>query len=245
MKFKYIFFLILIFSCTSNYTKLDNRAPFNSKGFALIYSDSDYENKIVGHKLDNTKLQVSHNSLKQNSLIRLINPRNNSDLIVKNVKKSKYPDFYKIIITEAVAKKLNIDTNLPLIEIIEIKKNKSFVAKKAKIYEEETKIPSKAPVTSVKISNISKNKNIEKFNNENEFYIEIATFYSEEVAVFLRDRIIKEIPNYDSDKLKIKKKNYKEIKVISGPYKAVNLVKNDYILLKEFGFEELDISINE
>ncbi len=245
MKFKYLFFLILIFSCTSNYTKLDNRAPFNSKGFALIYSDSDYENKIVGHKLDNSKLQVSHNSLKQNSLIRLINPRNNSDLIVKNVKKSKYPDFYKIIITEAVAKKLNIDTNLPLIEIIEIKKNKSFVAKKAKIYEEETKIPSKAPVTSVKISNISKNKNIEKFNNENEFYIEIATFYSEEVAVFLRDRIIKEIPNYDSDKLKIRKKNYKEIKVISGPYKAVNLVKNDYILLKEFGFEELDISINE
>ena len=235
----------MIFSCTSNYTKLDNRAPYSSKGFALIYNDLDYENKVIKNELDNSKLQVSHNLLKQNSLIKLINPKNNSYLIVKNHKKINYPDFYKIIITEAVANKLEIDTALPLIEIIEIKKNKSFVAKKAKIYEEETKIPSKAPVTSVKISNISKNKKIKKFKVANKFYIEIATFYSEEVAVFLKNRIIKEIPNYDSDKLKIRKKNYNEIKVISGPYNAVNLVKNDYILLKEFGFEELDISLNE
>ena len=245
MKFKFIFFLIFIFSCTSNYTKLDNRAPYNSKGFALVYNESDYENKIIQMKLDNNKIQVFHNQLKTNTLVKLINPKTNSYLIVKNIRKTKYPDFYKILITEAVAKKLDIDPNLPLIEIIEIKKNKSFVAKKAKIFEEETKIPSKAPVTSVKISNISKDKNIKKSNNQNRIYIEIATFYSEDVAIFLKDRIIKELPNYDSNKLKIRKKNYNEIKVISGPYKAVNLVKNDYILLKNFGFEELDITINE
>ena len=245
MKFKFIFFLIFIFSCTSNYTKLDNRAPYNSKGFALVYNESDYENKIIQMKLDNKKIQVFHNQLKTNTLVKLINPKTNSYLIVKNIRKTKYPDFYKILITEAVAKKLNIDPNLPLIEIIEIKKNKSFVAKKAKIFEEETKVPSKAPVTSVKISNISKDKNIKKSNNQNRIYIEIATFYSEDVAIFLKDRIIKELPNYDSNKLKIRKKNYNEIKVISGPYKAVNLVKNDYILLKNFGFEELDITIDE
>ena len=143
MKFKFIFFLIFIFSCTSNYTKLDNRAPYNSKGFALVYNESDYENKIIQMKLDNNKIQVFHNQLKTNTLVKLINPKTNSYLIVKNIRKTKYPDFYKILITEAVAKKLDIDPNLPLIEIIEIKKNKSFVAKKAKIFEEETKIPSK------------------------------------------------------------------------------------------------------
>ena len=37
----------------------------------------------------------------------------------------------------------------------------------------------------------------------------------------------------------------KETKVISGPYNSVNLVKNDYIKLKNYGFEELDIYINE
>ena len=36
-----------------------------------------------------------------------------------------------------------------------------------------------------------------------------------------------------------------EFEVISGPYNSINLVKNDYIELKIFGFEELDIYINE
>ena len=63
---------------------MDNRAPYSSKGFALIYNDLDYENKVIKNELDNSKLQVSHNLLKQNSLIKLINPKNNSYLIVKN-----------------------------------------------------------------------------------------------------------------------------------------------------------------
>jgi len=45
--------------------------------------------------------------------------------------------------------------------------------------------------------------------------------------------------------LKIKKINDKETLVISGPYKSVNLLKNDYIKLKNFGFEEMDIYIND
>ena len=53
------------------------------------------------------------------------------------------------------------------------------------------------------------------------------------------------MPDLDSKKLKIKKINNKETQVISGPYTSVNLVKNDYIKLKSFGFEELDIFINE
>ena len=39
--------------------------------------------------------------------------------------------------------------------------------------------------------------------------------------------------------------NNKEFDVLSGPYKSINLVKNDYISLKIIGFEELDIYINE
>ena len=41
------------------------------------------------------------------------------------------PDFYKVLITKSVAEKLKLDLNLPLVELIEIKKNKSFVAEKA------------------------------------------------------------------------------------------------------------------
>ena len=61
----------------------------------------------------------------------------------------------------------------------------------------------------------------------------------------MKKRITKEIPNYDTKKLIIKKKTNKEINLFSGPYKTINLMKNDYIILKEFGFEELDITINE
>ena len=51
--------------------------------------------------------------------------------------------------------------------------------------------------------------------------------------------------NYDIKKIRIKKKTSKEFEVLSGPYKSINSLKNDYIDLKIFGFEELDIIINE
>ena len=138
-----------------------------------------------------------------------------------------------------------MNTDLPLLEIIEIKKNKSFVAKKAKIYNEEKKISSKAPVANVQISNISKNKQIKDINKSENIYLHIATFYSVKTAEFLKQRIIKDVKDLDHKKLKIKKINNKETQVILGPYNSVNLLKNAYINLKNYGFEELDIFINE
>ena len=245
MKFKLIFFIFFLFSCTSNITKLENRVPFNSKGFAYIYNDKDYQNKIINGKLDNSKLQIAHSELKPNIFLKISNPKTNDYLILKNQKKIDYPDFYKILITTEVASKLNIENDLPLIEILEIKKNKSFIAEKAKIYNEEKKILSNAPVTSVQISNISKNKKLNKSSGKQDFYILIGTFYREETVNFLKKRITKEIPKYESKKMKVRKKNNQEINLLSGPYNTINLMKNDYILLKSFGFEELDIITNE
>ncbi len=244
MKFNIIFIFIFLTSCATNVTKLENRSPYNSKGFAYIYNDQDYETKIISSKLDNSKEQVSVYNLKTNSLIKIINPNTKESLTINNYKRIQYPDFYKILITEKVAEKLSLDPKLPLVELIEIKKNKSFVAEKAEIFNEEKKISSNAPVTSVQISNISKN-NPSKKNIENEFYIVIGTFFLLETAEFLIKRIKKEIPIYDIKKLKIVKKSNKEIKLLSGPYNSINLMKNDYIYLKNFGFEELDISTDE
>ena len=162
MKYKILILIILLTSCSAHTTKLENRSPFISKGFAYIYNDYDYENKTIKGRLDNSKFQVSHSKLRSNTLIKIINPRTNDSITIKNHKKINYPDFYKILITEQVANKLNIEKELPLVEILEIKKNKSFIAQKAKIYKEEKKISSNAPVTSVQISNISKNKNKKK-----------------------------------------------------------------------------------
>ena len=242
MKFRFIFIIIFLSNCTINTTKLENRAPFNSKGFALIFKDVDFDNKIVKGKLDISKLQIAHRTLKPNTLLKIINLQTNDFIILKNNKTLDYPDFYKILITPNVATKLNIKNDLPLVEILEIKKNKSFVAEKAKIFKEEKTISSNAPVESVQISNISKNKNFKKNNINNNFFILIGSFYSNETAVFLKQRINKEIPDFNINKLKILKKRTKEVDVISGPYNNINIMKNDYTLLKKFGFEELNIT---
>jgi hypothetical protein len=245
MKFSIFIFIFFLISCSPHYTKFDNRKPYNSTGLVYIYNTNDYEKKIIKKKMNNELLQISQKNLKVGSLIKLINPRTQESLVLKNIKKIEYPDFYKIMITQPVADKLNISGELPLIEVLEIKKNKSFIAEKAKIYHEEKKISSKAPVTTVKISNISKKKTDIKKNIAEDVHILIASFYTNEAANLLKKRIIKEIPNYDINKLKIKKKTSKEFEVLSGPYKSINLLKNDYINLKILGFEELDIFINE
>ncbi len=246
MKFKLIIILFLILSCSTEYTQLSQKEPYTAKGFAYIYNDYDFSKKIIKGRMDSNNMQVSSQNIRTGALIKIINPKNKKSLVLTNVKRIRYPDFYKILITDTVAKKLDLDPKLPLLEIIEIKKNKSFIAKKAKIFNEEKKIPSKAPVASVQISNIAKNKNKKSSKNKPaEIYVLIASFYSIDTAKFLEKRIVKDIPGLNIKKLKIKKVNNKKTQVILGPYSSVNLLKNDYIKLQNFGFEELNIFINE
>ena len=245
MKFKYLFLIIFILSCSPQLETINLKKSYSAKGFAYIFNDDDFNSKIIKGRMDNELMQISHQSLKTGTLIQITNPINKKSVVLKNTKRIKYPDFYKILITKPVAENLKLNKNLPILEIIEIKKNKSFVAKKAKIYNEEKKIPSKAPVASVQISNISKNKKANVKKKSENIYILIGTFYSEDVAKFLKERITKDIPSLDNKKLKIKKINDKETQVILGPYITVNLLKNDYIKLTNFGFEELDVFIND
>ena len=245
MKFKLLIILVFIYSCSPKFQTIKQKNPYVANGFAYIYNDSDFNQKIIKNKMNNEIMQLSHQYLKTGTLIKITNPKNQESLILKNIKRIKYPDFYKIMITKPVAQKLNLRPDLPLLEIIEIKKNKSFVAEKAKIFNEEKKISSKAPVASVQISNISKNKSKKIQKKIDKIFLEIGTFYSIDTALFLKERIIKDIKEFDDKKIIIKKINDKKTQVISGPYNSVNLLKNDYIKLKKFGFEELDIFINE
>ena len=54
-----------------------------------------------------------------------------------------------------------------------------------------------------------------------------------------------EIPDLDAKKLRIVRKSNKKINLYSGPYNSISLVKSDYSKLMNFGFEDLDITINE
>jgi len=245
MKFKLLLLLILTVSCSNNITTYNKKTPYSAKGFAYIYNENDLKEKIIKGRLDNEIMQISQQNLRFGALIKVSNPRNNENVVLTNIKRVKYPNFYKILISKPVAEKLGLNINLPIIEITEIKKNKSFVAKKAKIYSEEKKISTKAPIDSVQISNISKDKSKKMKRNSDKIFIHIATFYSPDIAINLKKRIINELTQIDKNKLIVKKINSKKTQVILGPYTSVNSLKNDYIKIKNLGFEELDIFINE
>tara|TARA_B100000575_G_scaffold286418_1_gene283165 strand:- start:427 stop:1164 length:738 start_codon:yes stop_codon:yes gene_type:complete len=245
MKYKAILILLILSACSPQLITLNKKEPYAANGFAYIYNEFDFSNKIIKGKMNNDNLQISHQNLKTGTLIKISNPKNKESLVLKNIKRIRYPEFYKILITEAVAKKLELDKNLPILEIVEVKKNKSFIAKEAKTFNEEKKISTKAPVENIQISNISRQKNKKNNKISEQIYILLGSFYSIETANFLKQRITKDVPEFNINKLKIKKNSIKENLVISGPYNSINSVKNDYILLKTFGFEELDIFLNE
>ena len=246
MKFKLIIIFFLITSCTQNYNQKSTKTPYNSKGFAYIYNEKDFIENVIKKKLDNNSFEIAHNKLRPGSLIRIINLKSKKSIILKNTKRFNYPEFYKIVITEAVAKELDLSFSSPLVEIIEVKKNKSFVAAKTKIFQEEKKIHSNAPVQTVKIDNISQNQLDDKRKKRKDiFYIVIADFYSKDSAKLLKKRITTELTDFNANKLIVLSKKANKISLISGPYSSVNLMKNDYIHLKNFGIEELDIGINE
>ena len=243
MKFRFLL-IFLLFSCTSELNRSISKSTYTSSGFAYIYNEFDRVNKITSKKFKNDEPSIGHNRLKAGTLLKITNPKNNKFVILKVKKKTSYPEFYQILITQAVSYKLELEESLPFVEIQEIKKNKSFIAEKAKTFEEEKKVINKVPVTGVKIDNISKIKKTKKSKSVN-FSIVIAEFYSSNSAIFLRERINREMPNFDNKKISIKKKEKNNFQLISGPYSTVNSLKNDYIILKRNGFEELDVKLND
>ena len=141
MKFKFLVFILLLTSCNGNIQSISNKQPYTAKGFAYIFNENDYKNKIIRGRLDNSKLEVSHSGLRVNSLIKLINPKTKDSLTIKNLKRSSYPDFYKILISKQVAKKLNIDSDLPFMKLSKLKrishllqKRLNFLMKKKNIF---------------------------------------------------------------------------------------------------------------
>ena len=206
MYYRTIILFIVLTSCAQNYTNSELKKPFISKGFAYIYNEEDFSNQIIKKKLDNSSFQIAHNKLRAGSYIKITNIKTNDSIILKNNKKAEYPDFYKILITKPVADKINLEKDSPVVEVIEVKKNKSFVAKKTKIFKEEERIHNNAPVETVTIDNLSTNDNNKKTIIKDNFYIIIAEFYSKNSAYILKKRITQELTNFDSKKLYIKTK---------------------------------------
>ena len=244
MKFKLFFIILLLLSCESVKVVKYEKPVYNSKGFAYIYSFEDFENKVIKKKILPGKTLVAHNKLGKGVLLKITNPKNGKNIILKNSFKLDYPDFYKVLITKSISNQIGLSDDFPFVEVEELKKNKSFIAKKAEMHDEEKQLQAKAPVEKVKVSNIS--KSIKKiYNKEPQFVIILGNFYSLESAKILKKRVLTESDLLRNRKISIIKKNKHNFEVFLGPYKTIKMIKNDYIALKQINFDEVDVKIYE
>ena len=244
MRFNLLIISLLLFSCSNgSLSNKNNTIPYTAKGFALIYNENDFEKKIISAKLDSSKIEIGHHQLKKNSYVVITNPINKKSVTLKVSKKVKYPDFFKVLITDKLAKKLNIDPKMPYVEIEKRIKNKSFVAKKAVTYNEEKNVLTKAPVTKVKINDISRdNSNSNKNKLSNKYSIIIGNFYSKKWTASLIDLLENE--NIKKEVFKVKKLGTNNYQLLAGPYSSINALKSDYFKLNKYGFDNLDLKKN-
>ena len=77
------------------------------------------------------------------------------------------------------------------------------------------------------------------------FKIIIGDFYSLKSASSLRNNLLNNLTDFPKNKLTIKTINSKSHILSSGPYSTINLLKNDYIKIINFGFEDLDVKLYE
>ena len=165
MNFKFYLILLIsffIYSCDRVSSKKIEIAPLNkykNHGFALIYS----ENLKNLKRLDHRSLNIYHKSLKKKSLVKITNPINGKAIIAEvKSNKVKFSNFYNSILSKRIADELELNFDEPFVEIMLVSKNSTFVAKKAKMFEEERSVAEKAPVDGIQINDLNLNEKKKK-----------------------------------------------------------------------------------
>lgn len=246
---KYNFFLILLIvlitSCASNNYKTVNVDPilekFSNNGFALIYNDKLYNDKIISKKMDERDLIIFQRNLRKGTSVKITNPFNNKTIIAKVGKKANYPSFNNSVVSIRISKELEIDINEPYIFIEEIRDNASFIAKKAKTFEEEKKVADKAPVDTISVNDLNdtdEKKIKKKINNEFKYVIKIADFYYLNTAKQMVKRIKSELNIKKTD---INKINENKFRVFTGPYLSLKALQKAYNSIETLGFENIEL----
>ena len=247
MKLKIIIFLAIILTAceTTNKKVITNKdfKNYSNDGFALIYNNDIFKKRIVSKKIDQRSLIIFNNKLKKDTDIKITNLLNEKYLIAKVGKNSKYPIFYNSVISERIATELDIDPDQPYVRVETINSSNTFVANKAKTFDEEKKVANKAPVDSISIQNISiekdNNSKVEKVKNTKfEFIIKFADLFFEESAITLKKRLEDE---YNLKDINIKKMSKNLYRVYKGPFYNLGSIKNVYNEIANINFENIEL----
>jgi len=217
---------------------------YSNSGFALIYDDKLIYDKQINKKINNSELEIFHKKIFKNSFVKIINPENDKYVIAKVISNDDiFSDFYNSVITQRIVEELSLNPNYPYIELILFSKETTFVAKKAKTFDEEKQVADKAPVDGIVINNIGssiikKNKiSSQKFI----FSIKIADFYFKDSA----ENMIKRIEDETNIKTSIiKKLSNTKYRVLIGPFNDIKNLEKSFNELKPLGFDNIEILKN-
>ena len=235
---------------TDNTKQIKEKKFYSSNGFALIYDANLFvqggidkklnNNEIVDNKLNNEQIIAMHSSLKKNTLVQIINPENSKFVDTMIYKKVNYPKIFNIVLSKKIATILELNLDNPYVEVFEVKKNKTFIAKESNVFEVEKQVAESAPVDEITMSDLSKEQMDikKKLDKKNIFVLVISDFYYYDTAQNLKEELIKktQINNFS-----VKKINDTKYRLSVGPFKDFNALKSIYISLNNLGFESINI----
>tara|TARA_B100001758_G_C18361886_1_gene586239 strand:+ start:576 stop:1322 length:747 start_codon:yes stop_codon:yes gene_type:complete len=245
MNYKTFFLIFLLLqSCTVNQIVDDQIIEsefYSNKGFALLYNEDLKKLKLIDKKIDERSLIIFQKNLKKNSTVKITNLLNNKSILVKVGSKSKYPSFYNSVISKRIFEELELDKSEPYVEIKTISNNSTFLAKKAKMFDEEKQVAEKAPVEGISINDLSLNKEKNKKKqkkDEFKYIIKIADFYYEKTAILMQNRIKDELKLKNS---KISKISNTSFRVYFGPFDNLKSIKEIFDDITPLNFENIEI----
>ena len=240
----FLLFLILNSCVTTPVEKEDTsttpKSYFLNKGFTLVYNEELYKEKLVKGKIDDRSLIIFQKNLKKNTKVKITNLINSKYIIAKVGKKVEYPYFYNSVISHRISKNLEIDKLEPYVEIKELLEGSSFIAKKAKTFDEEKNVASKAPIDDIQINDLGNNEkkkskvNIKKFS----YIIKIADFYFEKSADQMKTRVLTET---SIKKVNINKLSKNKFSVYLGPFNNLNSLKKSFNAINVLQFDTIEI----
>ncbi len=245
-KFLIIFVFLLFTACQQfdddkkviNYSTYEK---YSNTGFTLIYDEQSRKDNKISKKIDNRALVIFHKKIKKNSFVKITNPVNNKSIVAKVISNNVvFSDFYNSVISKRIASELSIDLKEPYIDLVLISKDSTFIAKKAKTFEEEKNVAEKAPVDGITIDNLGTDLNkINKVKKQEFLYsIKIADFYYKDSAENMILRIKKET---NLKNPLIKKLSETKYRVLLGPFNDIKKLEKSFNEINLLEFENLEI----
>ena len=241
----FIFFIFFIYGCEPINVKnkklnleIENR--YKNSGFALIYNDDLDDIK----EIEPRSLLIYHKNLKKKSMVKITNPINGLSLIAEvKSNKIKFSNFYNAVLSDRIAQTLELDEKEPYINIVLISKDSTFIAKKAKTFEEESVVAEKAPVDGIQINDLNENKSKKKIKKNKIFSysIKVADFYYKDSAKLMLEKIKKDSLIKNLKIIELTKTNYR---LLIGPFNDIKSLKNTFEKMNLFNFENLEILKN-